>query len=139
MQVKEIMTRGVECANPDTTVKEAARKMRDLGVGPLPICDNDRLVGLVTDRDIVIRAVAEGKDPSATRVRDVMTPEIVWCFEDQDVCEVADLMKEKQIRRIAVVNRDKRLVGIVSLGDLAVDTHDENLAGATLEAVSEPA
>jgi len=94
---------------------------------------------MITDRDIVIRAVAEGRDPSATRVRDVMTPEIVWCFEDQDVSEAAQLMRDKQIRRIAVVNHDKRLVGMVSLGDLAVDTHDENLAGATLEAVSEPA
>jgi len=138
MRVKEIMTRGVECVSPDATVQEA-RKMRNLNVGPLPICDKDRLAGMVTDRDIVIRAVAEGKDPATTRVRDVMTPEIVWCFEDQDVSEVADLMKEKQIRRIAVLDHDKHLVGIVSLGDLAVDTHDEHLAGATLEAVSEPA
>jgi CBS domain-containing protein len=139
MQVHEVMTRGAECIRPTASVQEAARKMRDLDVGPLPVCgDDDRLKGMVTDRDIVLRAIAEGRDPKTTRVGDVMTPTIVHCFEDQDVTEAARLMKENQIRRLVVLNRDKRLVGIVSLGDLAVDT-DEEPVGNTLEAVSEPA
>jgi CBS domain-containing protein len=105
----------------------------------LPVCDRDRLVGMLTDRDIAVRAVAEGYDPWTDHVKDAMTPDIVYCFEDQDVKEAAQLMKEKQIRRLVVLNRDKRLVGIVSLGDLAVDTGDEKLAGETLEQISEPA
>jgi CBS domain-containing protein len=112
--------------------------MRELDVGSLPVCDNDRLVGMVTDRDITVRATAGARDPAATWVRDVMTPGIVYCFEDQDVREAARLMEEKQIRRVAVLNRDKRLVGIVSLGDLAAETRDEQLVGGTLGAVSEP-
>jgi CBS domain-containing protein len=138
MQVKEVMTRGVECVGPDATLQEAARKMKDLDVGPLPICDNDRLAGMVTDRDITVRAVAEGKDPRNTRVREVMTPGINYVFEE-DVAHAAQLMKDKQVRRLVVLNRDKRLVGIVSLGDLAVETGDEHLAGDTLERVSQPA
>jgi len=139
MRVKEIMTRGVQCVGPDTTLQEAARKMRDLDVGPLPVCENDRLTGIVTDRDITIRAVAEGLNPGSTRVRDIMTPDVYYCFEDQHVLEAARLMKEQQIRRILVLNNDERLVGIVSLADLAVDAGDDELSGDTLEAVSEPA
>jgi CBS domain-containing protein len=140
MQVNEVMTRSVECTSPNATLQDAARRMRELDVGPLPVCgESDRLVGMLTDRDIVVRAVAEGLDPSTARVRDVMTPSVIYCFEDQDVTEAAQLMKENQVRRLVVLNRDKRLIGIVSLGDLAVDTGDEELAGATLEAVSEPA
>ena len=139
MLVSEIMTRNVTCVRPDNTLHEAAAKMRDLDAGPMPVCDNDRLVGMLTDRDITVRATADGKNPDTTWVRDVMTEQVVWCFEDQDVAEVARMMKDKQVRRILVLNRDKRLVGIVSLGDLAVETQDEHLAGDTLEAVSEPA
>jgi len=138
MQVSEVMTRGAECVSPDTTLQAAARKMKALDVGPLPICDNDRLTGMLTDRDIVIRAVADGLDPRTAQVRDTMTPGITYCFEDQDVTEAAQLMKDHQIRRLPVLNRDKRLVGIVSLGDLAVGTGNERLAGETLEQVSEP-
>jgi CBS domain-containing protein len=136
MQVKEVMTPGVECIPPDSTLQDAARKMQVLDVGPLPVCDHDRLAGMLTDRDIVVRGVAEGRDPGNTRVRDVMTPEVVYCFEDQDVQEAARLMEQKQVRRLPVLNRDKRLVGIVSLGDLAVETGDRNLSGKTLERVS---
>jgi len=136
MQVKEVMTPEVECVSPENTLQEAARKMRDLDVGPVPVCDHDRLAGILTDRDIAVRAVAEGRDPTSTRVRDVMTPEVVYCFEDQDVQEAARLMEEKQVRRLLVLNRDKRLTGIVSLGDVAVETGDRNLAGRTLERVS---
>jgi CBS domain-containing protein len=136
MQVKDVMTAGVECVGPDATLQEAARKMKDLDVGPLPVCDNDRLAGLLTDRDIVVRAVAEGRDPRSAHVRDVMTPDVVYCFEDQDVQEAARLMQQRQIRRLVVLNRDKRLSGIVSIGDVAVESGDRNLAGKTLEHVS---
>ena len=139
MRVSEVMTRGVECTGPDATLQEAAAKMKSLDVGPLPVCDNDRLVGMVTDRDITVRATAEGDAPKDVRVRDVMTPEVIYCFEDALVKDAALLMQQKQVRRLLVLNRDKRLVGIVSLGDLAVETGDDKLAGKTLEQVSEPA
>jgi len=139
MQVKDVMTRNVECASPDDSIQAAARKMRDLGIGPLPVCEDDRLIGMVTDRDITLRGTAEGRDPKSSTVRQVMTPELVFCYEDQDVRDAADAMAVKQIRRLAVLNRDDRLVGIVSLGDLAVDAHDDKKAGQVLQAVSEPA
>ena len=113
--------------------------MQSLDVGSLPVCENDRVVGMVTDRDMTVRTTAAGADPNDARVRDAMTPGVHYVFEEQDVAEAARLMKEKQVRRLPVMSRDKRLVGIVSLGDLAVETHDEELAGNTLEAVSEPA
>jgi CBS domain-containing protein len=93
---------------------------------------------MVTDRDLTVRATAEGEDPTTIHVRDIMTPEIFYCFEDQDVAEAARRMKDKRVRRLLVLNRDKRLVGIVSLGDWAVETGNEQLTGNTLEAVSEP-
>jgi len=139
MKVSEVMTRKAEVVRPDTTVQEAAERMRQLDVGPLPVCDGDRLVGMVTDRDITVRSTAEGWDPFTTPVRDVMTPETFYCFEDQDVTEAARIMNEHQVRRLLVLNRDKRLAGIVSLGDLAVETGDRQTAGKTLEAVSQPA
>ena len=139
MQVKQVMTRGVECISPNTTVQEAARKMKALNVGPLPICDNDRLTGMLTDRDITVRVAAEGRNPATTTVREAMTPEVVYCFEDDSVRDAAQLMEQKQIRRLLVLDRAKRLVGIVSLGDLAAKTHDKPLAGDVLERVSEPA
>jgi len=140
MQIKEIMTWGVECIDPNATLQEAAQKMRQLDVGSLPVCgDNDRLVGMITDRDITVRAVADGQDPYATRIGDVMTANIVYCFDDQNVDEAARLMEENQIRRLVVLDRNKRMIGIVSLGDLAVDVGDEHLVGQALEAVSEPA
>jgi CBS domain-containing protein len=137
MKVRDVMTKGAECATPSMTLQDAARKMKNLDVGPLPVCDNDRLVGMLTDRDITVRATAEGCDPKTTRVKDVLTPDVTYCYEDQDAQEAARLMQEAQIRRLVVLNRDKRLVGIVSLGDLAVETGDERLAGKTLEKVSE--
>jgi len=140
MQVREVMSHGVQCVKPDDTLQQAARKMRDLDIGPLPVCgDNDRLVGMITDRDIAVRAVADGWDATKKQVKDAMTPEVNYCFEDQDVEDASRLMREKQIRRLVVLNKDKRLVGIVSLGDLAVHTRDQELAGRTLEEVSEPA
>ncbi len=139
MLVTNVMTRGAECIRPTDSLQEAAQKMRNLDVGPLPVCgDNDRLVGMITDRDITVRAVAEACDPRTTTVQEIMTPEVVFCYDDQDVQEAARLMKENQVRRLVVLNRDKRLVGVVSLGDLAVETGDEKLAGKTLEEVSLP-
>jgi len=113
--------------------------MKSLDVGPLPICDGERLVGMVTDRDITVRATAQGRDPNTTRVRDVMTEEVFYCFEDQEIEDAAEIMERAQIRRLVVLNRDKRLVGIVSLGDLAVETGDEELSGEVVRHVSEPA
>ena len=138
MNVNEIITRDAEVIRPDTVLIEAAQKMNALDIGMLPVCDGDRLVGMVTDRDITVRGVAQGCDPRTTRVRDVMTPEVIYCFDDEDVNEVAKKMEEKQVRRLPVLNRNKRLVGIVSLGDLAVRTGKEKLAGEILGRVSEP-
>ncbi len=139
MHVSDVMTRGAECIRPEATLQEAAERMKKLDVGSLPVCENDRLVGMLTDRDMVLRAVAEGQDPKSARVDSAMTPNLVYCFEDQDVADAARIMKDQQIRRLVVLNRDKRLCGIVSLGDLAVDTGDQKLAGETLERISEPA
>jgi len=138
MKVNEVMTRRAECTRPEATLQEAAERMRALDVGSLPVCENDRLVGMLTDRDIIVRSIPEGHDPRKDHVRDVMTPELFYCFEDQDVTEVARLMKEKQVRRLPVLSRDKRLAGIVSLGDLAVEAGNEQLAGEALERISEP-
>jgi CBS domain-containing protein len=139
MQLKDIMTPKPECIRPDDTLQNAAARMRDLDVGPLPVCgDDDRLAGMITDRDIVVRAVAEGKDPRTTRVREAMTEEFIYCFEDQDVQEAARGMQEHQVRRLLVMNRDKRLVGIVSLGDLATESGDARKSGEVLQDVSEP-
>jgi len=138
MKLRDIMTRDVECVRPGETLQEAARKMKDRDVGPMPVCgDDDKIAGMLTDRDIVIRAVAEGKDPRTTRVQDAMSEGVTWCFEDQDPEEAAELMQERQIRRLLVMSRDKRLVGIVSLGDLATEGKKKQ-AGETLRAVSEP-
>jgi CBS domain-containing protein len=139
MQIKDIMTPHVEVVSPNTTLTEAAEKMSRLDIGPLPVCDGQRLVGMLTDRDITVRATAKGCDPNTTTVDKVMTPEVVYCFEDQNVETAAQMMAKRQIRRVPVLNRDKRLVGMVSLGDLAVDTHNQQKVGETLRHVSEPA
>jgi CBS domain-containing protein len=138
MQLKDAMTRDVEVIRPDATLMEAAQKMKRLNVGPLPVCDGEQLVGIITDRDITVRATAAGQSPGETRVRDVMTRDVVFGFEDQDLGDAARLMEQRQIRRLVVLNQDKKLVGIVSLGDLAVDANQQ-LAGEVLERVSEPA
>jgi CBS domain-containing protein len=119
MQVAQIMTRSVDLADPDMKLKTAAQKMREDDVGALPVGENDRLVGMVTDRDIVMRAFAGGQTAGDAPVRDVMSDKICYCFEDQSLDEVAALMAQHQVHRLPVLNRDKRLVGIVSLADLA--------------------
>jgi len=133
-----MMTRNVECVGPEVSLQEAAARMKSLDVGSMPVCENDRLVGMITDRDITIRATAEGEDPKVVHVRDVMTPDIVYFFDDQLASEALGQMKEDQIRRLVVLNRDKQLVGIVSLGDVAVEAGDDELVGDALEGVSEP-
>jgi len=138
MQVKDVMTKGAEVVRPDATLQEAANKMKSLDIGPLPVCDGDKIIGMLTDRDITVRATAEGLDPKQTRVREVMSKELITCLEDQDVKEAAELMQSKQIRRVPILNKDKRLVGMLSLGDLAHRTQDSKLAGKTLEEVSTP-
>src|SRR5690242_9626489 len=107
MLVKEIMTHHVECISPGDTLEQAARKMEELDVGPMPVCEGKRVVGMLTDRDITVRATAAGCDPKTTLVSDTMSQEIVYCDEDQDVREAARLMKEKQIRRLLVMDRSK--------------------------------
>jgi len=139
MKLKEIMTPGVEVIQPEATLQQAAAKMRRLDIGPLPVCDGDQLIGMLTDRDITVRAVAEGCDPNTTTVREAMTPDIAYCFEDQDVHEAIQLMERYQIRRLMILNRDKQLVGMVSLGDLAVSSDDQMRVAETLKHVSEPA
>ncbi len=119
MIVKECMTKTVELGTPEMSLLEAAKKMRDGDFGVLPIQKNNRLVGMITDRDITIRCIAEGRDYKKVHVGEVMTEKVLYCFEDQTVDEVAENLGENQIRRIPVVNREKRLVGILSLCDLA--------------------
>jgi CBS domain-containing protein len=138
MQVNRVMTRRAECTRPEATLQEAALRMSELNVGSLPVCENDRLVGMLTDRDITVRSISKGHDPKTHQVREVMTSDIFFCFEDQDVKEVAEVMREKQVRRLPVLDRSKRLTGIVSLGDLAVEVNDEKLVGKALEGISEP-
>jgi CBS domain-containing protein len=136
MQIHEVMTSDVRLVDPATTLKDAAQMMREGDFGLLPTGENDRLVGTITDRDITVRAVANGKDPNSTTVRDAMSEGILYCFEDQSVDEVADMMGEKQVRRMPVLNRDKRLVGIVALGDLATERGADDDAGEALSEIS---
>lgn len=137
MRLRDVMTREVEEIPPSATLQEAAERMRTLDVGVLPICDGQKVVGMLTDRDIAVRAVANGKDPCHTPVTEAMTPDLIFCYEDDDVTQAAQLMEQRQIRRLLVMDRQKRAVGIVSLGDLAVRTKDDRLSGEVLERVSE--
>jgi CBS domain-containing protein len=136
MKISEVMSRDVRTVRPDQTLREAARLMKEIDAGALPAAENDRLVGMITDRDIAVRAVAEGKGPDAL-VRDVMSGEVKYCFDDEDSDHVAHNMGDIQVRRLPVVNRQKRLVGIVSLGDIAT-REDTRSAGETITAVSRP-
>jgi CBS domain-containing protein len=139
MEIKDIITPSPCCISPDASIVEAAAEMKTLDTGWLPICENDRLIGTITDRDIAIRAVAEGLDPNITAVRQVMSHDIVYCYEDRDIEDAARIMEKNQIRRLPVLDQSKRLVGIISLGDLAVRAGAQILAGRILERVSEPA
>jgi len=136
MRISEIMTRDPELIDPNSSIRDAARRMKNEDIGALPIGENDRLIGMVTDRDIAIRAVAEDRDPSSTTVRDVMSEKIYYCFEDDDIEDAARCMAQNQVRRLPILNRDKRLTGIVSLADIAQT--GEECEKTALEGVSEP-
>jgi CBS domain-containing protein len=137
MKVREAMTRDVQLVKPEQPISAAAKLMADLDIGALPVQENDRLVGMITDRDIAVRAVAVGRGPD-TPVGEVMSGEIKYCYEDQSVDEVTQNMGELRIRRLPVLNRDKRLVGILSLGDLAIDESARDEAGEALGGISRP-
>ena len=136
MQVQDVMTRDVTIASPEETIQQAACRMSDLDIGALPVADNERLVGMITDRDIAVRAIARGMGPEA-KVADVMTPDVKYCYCDQDLAEVSDNMADIQLRRLPVLNRDKRLVGILALGDIATSSENE-CAGEALAGISQP-
>jgi CBS domain-containing protein len=136
VRVNECMTRDVAIANPQETICDAAKMMAECDAGVLPVGENDRLVGVITDRDIAVRAVAEGQGPDA-KIRDVMSQEVRYCFEDDDVEDVLRNMGELQVRRLPVLSRDKRLVGIVSLSDLATNGASAN-AGKALTDITRP-
>ncbi len=131
------MTRDVRLVRPDQTIRDAAHLMAELDIGCLPVEGNDRMVGMITDRDIAVRAIAEGRGPDAL-VRDVMSTEVKYCFDDQSIDEITQNMAELRVRRLPVVNRQKRLVGILSLGDLAVDEKAQDEAGEALCGISRP-
>jgi CBS domain-containing protein len=137
MKVREAMTRDVRLVKPDQPIREAAKLMGELDIGALPVEENDRLVGMITARDIAVRAVAAGRGAD-TPIRDVMSGEIKYCYEDQTVDEVTQNMGELRIRRLPVLSRDKRLVGILSLGDLAIDETARDEAGEALGGISRP-
>jgi CBS domain-containing protein len=135
-QLKDVMSRDVKMVTPQTPIREAAQQMRDGDFGMLPVADHDRMVGAISDRDIAVRAVADDKGPD-TPVRDVMSPGICWAYEDESVEQAARIMSERQVRRLPIVNRDKRLVGIVALGDFAVETQEIEPAAQALSGISQ--
>jgi CBS domain-containing protein len=138
MKISECMSTDVEIASPTDSIQDAASRMRSLDVGALPVGENDRLVGMITDRDIALRAVAEGKGPD-TPIREVMSGQIRYCFDDEDVEAVSQQMGEWKVRRMPVLNRSKRLVGIISLGDVShSDGADGVMSGHALREISEP-
>jgi CBS domain-containing protein len=138
MKLNEIMTSDVEVIHPTDTLQTAAQKMRDRDIGFLPVCDGDRLVGVLTDRDLITRALADGMDARAILGRDLATSPAIYCFDDHSVDEAAKLMHDNQIRRLVVLHRgDKRMAGVVSLGDLAINV-DDKLTGEVLQSISEP-
>jgi CBS domain-containing protein len=136
MKVKEAMSTDVQLISPDQTIQLAAQMMVEIDAGALPVGENDRLVGMITDRDICVRAVALGKSPQ-TKVREIMSGEVLYCFEDEDLSHVARNMSDMKVRRLPVVNRDKRLVGVISAGDLA-RRGQPTTVGRMMAQVSEP-
>lgn len=137
MQINEIMSRDVQILEPNTSIRDCARAMRDQDIGALPVGENDRLLGMVTDRDIVTRCVADGKLDNST-VRDAMSDQVLYCYDDDDIENVARNMSEQQVRRLPVVNHDKRLVGIVSLADIARNSQSRSPGGEALKGISQP-
>ena len=136
MRVSNCMTGNVQIADPGQTIRDVAQTMAQLDAGVMPVGENDRLVGMITDRDIAIRGIAMGKGPDA-KVRDVMSREVRYCFDDEDIDDVLHDMRDLKVRRMPVLNRDKRLVGIVSLGDLATNGESAE-TGEALSGISQP-
>jgi CBS domain-containing protein len=136
MRVSEVMCPDVRIARADQTIRDAAKMMAEIDAGSLPVSDGDRLIGMITDRDIAVRAVAAGKGAN-TPIREIMTEQVLYCFEDEDVGHVVENMGEIQVRRLPVMNRQKRLVGIVSIGDLAI-AHSPESAGVALMGIAQP-
>jgi CBS domain-containing protein len=136
MQAKDLMTPVVTCLAPETRIQEVAQTMKSMDIGFVPVCEKDRLVGTVTDRDIVLRAVAEGKDLQRCTARDLMTSKVLWCYDDQSAEEVARYMSHQEVRRVVVLDRSKRLVGVISIGDLA-KRGDQNKAGQAIRDIAE--
>lgn len=136
MKISNCMTNDVQIASPDQSIREVAQAMAQLDAGSMPVGDNDRLVGMITDRDIAVRGIALGKGPDA-KVRDVMSSDVKYCFDDEEVDDVLQNMGDLQVRRLPVLNRDKRLVGIISLGDLATNGETAE-AGEALSGISKP-
>jgi len=139
MIVQQIMTARVEAILPSTPIAKAAEKMRDLDIGFLPVCEDDKLIGTVTDRDITIRSVAQGRDPRLAPVSEIMSPQVFHCYENDDVEHVATYMQEHEVRRLVVLDGEKRLAGVVSLGDVAKASGERRLAGETLGHIAEAA
>jgi CBS domain-containing protein len=135
MRVQEIMTRDVNIMDPNTTIRDVARHMRADNIGAYPVGENDRLIGMVTDRDVVVRGLADGRSSGNTTVRDVMSEKVFYCFDDDDVEDAAELMATHQVRRLPVLNHDKRLVGVVALADLG--RNSSTAAKNALEGISE--
>src|SRR4051812_4953718 len=136
MKISEYMSKDVQIAEPDETMMQVAQTMARLDAGVLPVREGDRLVGMITDRDIAVRGVAMGKGPD-TEIREVMSTEVKYCYDDEEVEEVLRNMSDLQVRRLPVVNRNKRLVGIISLGDLAT-TGETAETGQALSGISKP-
>ena len=136
-KLKDLMSPNVKVISPEMSIRDAATQMLEGDFGMLPVGENDQMIGTITDRDIAIRAVAEGKD-SSTKVRDVMTEGIVWVFEDESVEDAAKIMSQRQVRRLPVIDRNKRLVGIVALGDFAVESSEIRPAAEALSEISKP-
>lgn len=137
--ISEIMTKGVETVSPADTIQRAAQVMDDLNIGALPVCDGRRLSGMLTDRDITVRATAAGLSPENCHVGDVMTTGVEYCYEDESIDEATERMRGLQVRRLPVVNRQNELVGVVSLGDVAMYASDIVEITDTLQNISSPA
>ena len=139
MKVNEIMTHNAETISSEDNVVTAAEKMSTLEVGALPVWEGDELVGMITDRDITVRATARNLSPSNTLISQIMTPQVFYCFDDDDISEAAKIMEEKSVHRLLVLNSDYEPVGFISLSDIAVKSHDEHLTYKVIEKISEPA
>lgn len=139
MKVSEIMTTNFEMVEATSPLTEAAEKMASLNVGLLPVKEGTKLIGLITDRDIVVRALAAKRDPSETQVKDIITSQLVCCIDSDSIESAVQLMEEKQVRRLIVCNEKKEPIGVVSLGDVAAKAQQDELAGEALESISEPA